>query len=232
MKFKKVPKQYTDRKLTARYPTDLGAWQALKKHHREVMQKKTLQELFARDKKRPQNFSLQAGDLLLDHSKTHVNKTTLKLLARLAREAAVPEAINAMFAGDPINATEGRSVLHVALRSKISDTVALDTPGVRDVWKVLTDMENFVDAVHANTLRGHTGKRLTHIVNIGIGGSDRSQDGTGSGDNLVRGLLKDLYDHRDDDQCQCGAAVDCPGTGRGRRELALCCGVYQPPGHG
>ena len=167
-----MPKKYTGRQLSARYPTDLAAWQALKKHQREVMQKKTLRDLFARDKERPEHFSLQAGDLLLDFSKTHVNKTTLKLLARLARDASVPEAIAAMFAGDEINATEGRSVLHAALRSKISDTVALDTDGVRDIWKVLTDMENFVDAVHANTIRGHTGKRLTNIVNIGIGGSD------------------------------------------------------------
>lgn len=172
MKTKKVPEQYTDRKLSARYPTDLGSWQALKKHYRESMQRKTLRELFARDKQRPQHFSMQAGDLLLDYSKTHVNKTTLKLLTRLAREASVPQAIDAMFAGDAINATEGRSVLHVALRSKISDTVALETEGVRDVWKVLTDIENFVDAVHGNTIRGHTGKKLTHIVNIGIGGSD------------------------------------------------------------
>jgi glucose-6-phosphate isomerase len=167
-----VPKNYTDSKLSARYPTDLPAWQALKKHHNAVMRDKSLRELFARDKQRPENCSIAAGDLLLDYSKTHVNNVTKKLLHRLAREADVPAAIEAMFAGDPINATEGRSVLHVALRAKISDTVALVAPGVRDVWQVLTKMEEFVDAVHANLARGHTGKRLTHIVNIGIGGSD------------------------------------------------------------
>ncbi|MGI9221847.1 MAG: glucose-6-phosphate isomerase, partial [Woeseiaceae bacterium] len=167
-----MTKKYTDRKLSARYPTDLAAWQALTKHYRETMQKKTLRELFSRDKERPQNFSLEAGDLLLDSSKTHVNKTTNRLLIRLAKEAGVPAAIEAMFAGDQINATEGRSVLHAALRSKISDTVALDTEGVRDVWQVLTDMEEFVDGVHGNTIKGSTGKRLTNIVNIGIGGSD------------------------------------------------------------
>ena len=168
----KVPKSYTDRKLSARYPTDLSSWQALKKHHRESMHNKTLHDLFARDKERPENFSLQAGDLLLDSSKTHINKTTSKLLTRLAKEADVPAAIAAMFAGELINATEGRAVLHVALRSKISDTVALEMPGVRDIWQVLTDMEAFVDAVHASAIKGHTGKRLTNIVNIGIGGSD------------------------------------------------------------
>ena len=105
------------------------------------MHNKSLRDLFSRDKKRPENFSLEAGDLQLDYSKTHVNKTTDKLLTRLAREAGVPEAIEAMFAGAAINETEGRSVLHAALRSKISDTVALDTEGVRDIWQVLTDME-------------------------------------------------------------------------------------------
>jgi len=167
-----VAKNYTDRKLSTRYPTDLPAWQALKKHHGETMRAKTLRELFARDKERPAKFSVQAGDLLLDYSKNHVNSATMTLLRRLAKEAGVPAAIAAMFAGEQINATEGRAVLHVALRSKISDTIALDAPGVRDIWQVLTKMEEFVDAVHAKMIRGHTGKRLTHIVNIGIGGSD------------------------------------------------------------
>lgn len=136
------------------------------------MRDKALRELFSRDKQRPENFSLEAGDLNLDYSKTHVNKTTDKLLTRLAKEAGVPEAIEAMFAGAEINETEGRSVLHAALRSKISDTVALDTDGVRDIWQVLTDIEEFVDGVHGNTIKGSSGKRLTNIVNIGIGGSD------------------------------------------------------------
>ena len=109
-----MPKKYTNRKLSARYPTDLSSWQALKKHHRESMHNKTLRELFARDKERPKNFSLEAGDLLLDSSKTHINKTTSKLLTRLAKDADVPAAISAMFAGDLINATEERSVLHAA----------------------------------------------------------------------------------------------------------------------
>lgn len=110
--------------------------------------------------------------MLLDYSKNHVNKTTLKLFNRLAREADVPAAIEAMFAGDEINRTEKRAVLHVALRSEISDTVALETPGVREIWQELTRMEEFVDGVHASQIKGHTGKRFTDIVNIGIGGSD------------------------------------------------------------
>lgn len=167
-----VPKQYIDRKLSARYPTDLSAWQALKKHHRDSMGDKSLRDLFARDKSRVDTFSIQAGDLLLDYSKNHVNKTTAKLLHRLAKEANVAAAIEAMFAGDKINQTEDRAVLHVALRSKISDTVALEAAGVREVWQELTRMEEFVDAVHSSSIKGHTGKRLTDIVNIGIGGSD------------------------------------------------------------
>ena len=167
-----MAKRYTDRKLSARYPTDLKAWQALKAHYRESMRAASLKALFARDKGRAEGYSLQANDLLLDYSKNHVNATTRKLLIRLAKEAAVPAAIEAMFAGDVINQTERRSVLHVALRSKISDTVALETPGVREVWAVLANMEAFVDGVQAGKIKGSTGKRFTDIVNIGIGGSD------------------------------------------------------------
>jgi len=136
------------------------------------MRNKSLRDLFARDKDRAARFSIEAGDLLLDYSRNHVNNTTSKLFHRLAKQADVSAAIEAMFAGDKINVTEGRSVLHVALRSKISDTVALEAPGVREIWQVLTRMEEFVDGVHASIIKGHTGKRLTDIVNIGIGGSD------------------------------------------------------------
>ncbi len=164
--------QYTDRKLSARYPSDLDAWKALKAHYRESMRDRHLRDLFARDRKRTERYTLEAGELVLDYSKTHINSTTHKLLVRLAKEAGVPAAIEAMFGGDKINATEGRSVLHTALRSKISDTIALETPGVREVWEVLTRIEAFADRVHSHELRGSTGKPLTTIVNIGIGGSD------------------------------------------------------------
>ena len=163
---------YTTRKLSARYPTDLPAWQKLTAHYREDMRDKTLRELFARDKKRAEKYSLQSGDLTLDYSKNHLNTTTRKLLAQLAKQADVAAAIEAMFAGDRINRTEDRSVLHVALRAKIADTVALETPGVAEVWEVLTKMDAFVEAVHSGEIKGSTGKRLTDIVNIGIGGSD------------------------------------------------------------
>jgi glucose-6-phosphate isomerase len=158
--------------LTARYPTDLPAWVALKEHWRSTMRGRQLVELFARDSKRAGRFVQTGGDLTLDYSKNHVNAKTHKLLVRLAKEARVPAARDAMFAGEPINSTEDRAVLHVALRAKISDTVALETPGVREVWEVLVAMENFVEGVQSVAIKGHTGKRLTDVVNIGIGGSD------------------------------------------------------------
>ena len=164
--------RYTNRKLSTRYPTDLKAWQALKQHHRDEMHSRSLRDLFASDSKRVEGFTLQAGELTLDFSKNHLNATTQKLLHRLAREADVPDAVEAMFAGEHINVTEDRAALHVALRSKIADQVALETPGVREVWDVLTKMEEFVGAVHDGEILGSTGKRFADIVNIGIGGSD------------------------------------------------------------
>ena len=167
-----MPRAYFERSLSARYPTDLKAWQALKSHYQVDMKKRALADLFARDAGRAQRFSLEAGELELDYSKNHVNAVTRRLFARLAKEARVPEAIRAMFGGMRINETEDRSVLHVALRSKISDTVALETPGVREVWEVLAWMEEFIEGVHEGRITGHTGKQFTDIVNIGIGGSD------------------------------------------------------------
>ena len=163
---------YIDRKLSARYPTDLAAWKNLATHYREDMRDRKLVELFSRDKKRVERFGVEANDLLLDYSKNHVNSKTRKLLVQLAKQAAVPAAIEAMFAGERINKTEDRAVLHGALRAKISDTVALETPGVPEVWEVLTRMEAFVEGVQSGKIKGSTRKRLTDIVNIGIGGSD------------------------------------------------------------
>ena len=162
---------YLDRKLSARYPTDLSAWKKLKDHAKE-MRAKHLSDLFSRDKQRAATYVLEAGDVSLDFAKNHVSKSTLKLLDQLAKQADVPDAIAAMFAGEKINKTEDRSVLHVALRAKMSDGVALETPGVPEVWEVLTKMEEFIDDVQSGRIGGSTGKRFTDIVNIGIGGSD------------------------------------------------------------
>jgi glucose-6-phosphate isomerase len=161
-----------DGRLTTGYPADLASWQALKSHFREDMKSRSLPELFARDKKRFERYTLQSGDLLLDYSKNFISATTRKLLLRLAREANVAAAIESMFAGEAINTTEARPALHVALRAKISDRVAHELPGLADVWRTLTQMEQFVAGIHEGAVRGYTGERLTDIVNIGIGGSD------------------------------------------------------------
>lgn len=163
---------YTSRKLSSRYPTDLKAWKKLKAHYRETMRRRTLAELFQRDPKRVERFSLTACDLTLDYSKNHLSAKTRKLLTSLAKQCAVPAAVEAMFSGEPINETEGRSVLHVALRAASADGIAPQIPGVSDVGETLDAIGAFVDGVHSGMIRGHGGERFTDVVNIGIGGSD------------------------------------------------------------
>ena len=158
--------------LSARYPTDLPAWRALQRHYREEMKTRQIAELFVRDRGRAENFSLQGAGLQLDYSKNLMSRTTRKLLLALAKQARVADAVDAMFSGRHVNNTEDRPALHAALRSKISDQVGLQTPDVREVWKVLDQMEQFVDAVNSGELKGYSGQRLSEIVNIGIGGSD------------------------------------------------------------
>jgi glucose-6-phosphate isomerase len=136
------------------------------------MQGKSLTDLFTRNQQRFTGYSLEAGDLFLDYSKNFINAKTRKALTRLAAETGVPEAIESMFAGEAINNTEDRPALHVALRSKLSDQVALEVPGVNDIWLTLEQMTKFVNAVQQGSIKGHTGRPLTNIVNIGIGGSD------------------------------------------------------------
>lgn len=167
-----MARSYTSRKLSSRYPTDLEAWKKLEAHYRETMRRRTLAELFSRDPKRAERFSLSACDLTLDYSKNHISAKTRKLLMSLAKQGAVPAAVEAMFSGAPINATEGRSVLHVALRAAPADGVAPQTPGVSEVGETLDAIGAFVDGVHSGTIRGHGGERFTDVVNIGIGGSD------------------------------------------------------------
>ena len=161
-----------DHKLSARYPTDLPAWQRLKTHYRDDIQHRQMGELFVRDKNRVERFSIDAGDLHLDYSKNLVTAGTMKFLVSLANQAGIHRHAESMFSGDRINTTENRAVLHVALRSHLSDQVALDAPHVKEIWQTLTAMEQFVERIHAGELRGKNGKRLTQIVNIGIGGSD------------------------------------------------------------
>lgn len=160
-----------ERSLSARYPTDLPAWALLKAHYRQ-MKSVSLSGLFADDAGRFDDFCVESGDLLLDYSKNLLTAETRGLLLQLAAEADVPEAIEAMFAGTHVNVTEDRPALHVALRSQISDQVAVDAPGVLEIWQTLDQMDRFVADVQDGSIRGATGERLTEIVNIGIGGSD------------------------------------------------------------
>ncbi len=160
-------------RLSARYPTDLPAWRRLKSHHRETVRDRQLADLFRRDKNRATRLAVEAGDLTLDYSKNLVTAETLRLLTRLAAEAGIAAARDAMFSGVHINRTEDRAVLHTALRAPADAGIRDGAQDVsHDVHEVLELMAAFVDAVHAGGIRGATGQRFTDIVNIGIGGSD------------------------------------------------------------
>ncbi|MEY2701112.1 MAG: glucose-6-phosphate isomerase [Pseudomonadota bacterium] len=154
-------------------PTLLPAWSALEEHFKYVSPL-LLKDLFAQDPLRFKRFSLQLDDLLLDYSKNRITQETMDLLLQLAREAGLPERIHAMFSGEKINLTEDRAVLHTALRNR-GDQPVLEG-GEKDVMpairQVLDQMRTFSDAVRSGEWKGITGKRITDVVNIGIGGSD------------------------------------------------------------
>jgi glucose-6-phosphate isomerase len=152
--------------------TATDEWAALVDHHREISAR-TLRELFAEDPGRAQRLTGTAGDLYLDYSKHRVTDETLRLLLALAEKAGVPGRIEAMFRGDHINVTEDRAVLHVALRAPESVPLTVDGQDVTaDVHAVLAKMRGFADRVRSGEWTGHTGERITAVVNIGIGGSD------------------------------------------------------------
>jgi len=150
----------------------LHAWQAVADHARAT-RRLTLRELFAADHVRAERLSFEACGLFVDHSKQRVTEGTLPLLLRLAEACGLRSRIDAMFAGERINTTEHRAVLHVALRAPSTEKILLDgedvVPGVHEV---LGRMGGFCDRVRAGAWVGHTGKRIRAIVNIGIGGSD------------------------------------------------------------
>ncbi len=148
------------------------AWIALKEHHRQV-QPLHLRELFKDDPKRGETFVLEDVGLYLDYSKNRITSRTLKLLVELATESGLQTRIEAMFRGDKINITENRAVLHVALRAPKDESILVDGKNVvPDVHAVLDKMSTFCDRVRSGEWRGHTGKRIRNVINIGIGGSD------------------------------------------------------------
>ncbi len=152
--------------------TELSAWKALQQHA-EAMKNLHMRDLFAEDPERFAIFSRKLGDILVDFSKHRISKDTLRLLMDLARERKVGDGIAAMFAGEKINVTEGRAVLHTALRNRSDRPVLVDGRDVMpEVRAVLEKMRMFTDRVRGGDWKGYTGKRITDVVNIGIGGSD------------------------------------------------------------
>jgi len=149
-----------------------SAWKALESHYKTVSDLH-LRQLFADDPNRGQRMAVEAVGLYLDYSKNRVTDETLKLLLQLAEESGLRARIDAMFRGEKINITEKRAVLHVALRAPKDATILLDGKNVvPEVHAVLDQMAAFSNRVRSGEWKGHTGKRIRNIVNIGIGGSD------------------------------------------------------------
>lgn len=154
-------------------PTNTQAWKALEAHQSQLAQT-TIAELFKQEQNRFNDYSLNfENQILVDFSKNKINQETLKLLRQLAKESALDEAINAMFTGEKINRTENRAVLHTALRNRSNTPVYVDGKDVMpEVNAVLAKMSAFCDRVISGEWKGYTGKAITDVVNIGIGGSD------------------------------------------------------------
>ena len=153
-------------------PVDTTAWKKLEAHY-EQMKGVHMRELFAQDPDRFTSFSTCIEDIVIDYSKNIITKETVSLLLELAKEARLPEAIEAMFNGEKINQTEGRAVWHVALRNCFDHPMVLDGKDIMpDVQRVLEHMKQTCEQIHSGIWKGYTGKKITQIVNIGIGGSD------------------------------------------------------------
>src|SRR3989449_1511678 len=165
--------------MTARTQTNLKqpavrrqAWKALESHYKKVS-RLHLRQLFAEDPKRGERMAVEAVGLYLDYSKNRVTGETLKLLFQLAEESGLQARIDAMFRGEKINVSEKRAVLHVALRAPKGASIVVDGDDVvPKVHAVLGKMADFSERVRSGVWKGHTGKRIRNVVNIGIGGSD------------------------------------------------------------
>ncbi len=162
----------TAKALPVKPLTKRKAWAALKTHHKKI-QATHLKKLFADDPKRAERFTVEEVGIYLDYSKNLITEKTVKLLLDLARESRVQERRDAMFRGEKINITENRAVLHVALRAPRDATILVDGKNVvPDVHAVLDKMAEFSNRVRSGAWKGHTGKRIRNVINIGIGGSD------------------------------------------------------------
>jgi len=152
--------------------TGLPGWKALESHHQKVREVH-LRQLFADDPKRGERLTTEAVGLYLDYSKNRVTDETLKLLLQLAEECGLRARIDAMFRGEKINITENRAVLHVALRAPKGTSIVVDGEDVvPQVHAVIDKMADFSNRVRSGAWKGHTGKSIRNVINIGIGGSD------------------------------------------------------------
>jgi len=164
--------QATEERAGSRTAIGGPAWEALKSHFKKV-RKLHLRKLFAEDSARGERLTVSAVGVELDYSKNRITDETLQLLFQLANEAGLRERIDAMFSGSKINITEKRAVLHTALRAPAGASIIVDGQNVvPQVHEVLRRMGEFSDQVRSGAWKGHTGKRIRNVVNIGIGGSD------------------------------------------------------------
>lgn len=148
------------------------AWKALEAHYQKI-KSLHLRQLFADDPERGQRMTLEAAGIFIDFSKNRISDETLKLLVQLAEQAGVPARRDAMFRGDKINITENRAVLHIALRAPKGTSIVVDGENVvPQVHAVLDKMADFANRLRSGVWKGHTGKRIKNVINIGIGGSD------------------------------------------------------------
>ena len=153
-------------------PTTTESWQSLLQHY-SIMKNVQIKELFATDPDRFNKFSLYTDDIIFDYSKNNIDNLTLQFLLQLAKDCKLTDAIEAMFAGEKINETENRAVLHTALRNFSGKPVLVDGNDVMpEVFRVLQQMKTFCAKVHSGEWKGYTGSKIKYIVNIGIGGSD------------------------------------------------------------
>ena len=161
-----------EKKLKNIDPTRTKNWQKLVDHF-EKIEPTHMKELFSKDPDRFKKFCLRFNDILVDFSKNRITEETMQLLIGLAEEAGVKEAIVEMFQGEKINRTENRAVLHIALRNRSEAPIYVDGKDIMpDVKAVLDKIKNFSSKVISGKWKGYTGKKITDIVNIGIGGSD------------------------------------------------------------
>ena len=148
------------------------AWKALGAHYQKIRDMH-LRQLFVDDPSRDERFIAETSGIFLDYSKNRITDETLKLLIQLAEESGLRTHIDAMFSGEKINITENRAVLHIALRAPKGESIFVDGEDVvPSVHAVLDKMAAFADRVRSGAWKGHTGKRIRNVINIGIGGSD------------------------------------------------------------